>query len=298
MKTITIVDGSGYLFRAWYAFPAMYDDLGRNQNVIYGFTRMILKLIFEEESEYFLIARDSPIKTKRHENYPEYKANRQALEDEFKYQIPLVQELIQELAIPNLVAPGYEADDIIATLVANYKDNPECTIKVYSSDKDLKQFLQENVLIIDPIKNQMTRTIDFQKEFGFAPLSIVDYLALVGDSADNIKGVPSIGPKKASFLIQKYGTMENIYTHLAEIPQDLRTKLQVAREEAFFSKTLVQLMMVPEIMGLDLEYLQLSRDLDHREHVLVGKQQFQGMKKMIHEYRKKLSEPQQIWLFG
>lgn len=178
MKTLSIIDGSGFLFRARYAFPPMPDARGNNQNVIYGFMRMMLKLLLEQP-DYFVIARDSPVKTKRHEQYQDYKANRKKLEDEFKQQIPLVQQLVQELGIPNIVAPGYEADDSIATLVSLYKNDPELMIQVFSSDKDLKQFLCENVVITDPLKNETTRVADFEKEFGFAPLSIVDYLALI-----------------------------------------------------------------------------------------------------------------------
>ena len=164
MKTLSIIDGSGFLFRAWYAFPPMFDERGRNINVVYGFIRMMLKLL-SEESDYFIIAWDSPVKTKRHEYYQEYKANRKKMEDEFRQQIPQVLSLIEELRVPNVVAPGYEADDIIATLVACYQQDPELLIQVYSSDKDLKQFLSDNVVIIDPLKNQLTKVIDFQKEF-------------------------------------------------------------------------------------------------------------------------------------
>ena len=169
----------------------MINAQGQNQNVIYGSIRMMLKLLFEQP-EYFVICWDSPIKTKRKEKYEAYKANRTKLEDEFKAQIPLVMELVSELRIPTITAPGYEADDSIGTLATLHQKNPDLLV---------------------------------QKEFGFAPVSIVDYLALIGDAADNVKGVAGIGPKKASDLIKKYGTIEQIYTHLDEIQGEIKEKL-------------------------------------------------------------------------
>lgn len=186
-----IVDGSGFLFRAWYAFPSMPNAEGQNQNVIYGFIRMMIKLLLEQP-EYFVICRDSPVKTKRKELYEDYKANRAKIDDEFRQQIPLVMELVNELGIPNIVAPGYEADDSIGTLAMLYQENPELLIQVFSSDKDLKQLLKDNIVVTDPLKQTTTTISDFEREFGFAASSIVDYLALIGDAADNVKGVPGI----------------------------------------------------------------------------------------------------------
>ena len=224
MKTLSLVDGSGFLFRAWYAFPPMINAQGQNQNVIYGSIRMMLKLLFEQP-EYFVICWDSPVKTKRKEKYEAYKANRTKLEDEFKAQIPLVMELVSELGIPTVTAPGYEADDSIGTLASFHQKNPDLLVQVFSSDKDLKQLLAPNLIVTDPLKHITTKIPDFEKEFGFAPMSIVDYLALIGDAADNVKGVAGIGPKKASDLIKKYGTIEQIYTHLDEIQGEIKEKL-------------------------------------------------------------------------
>lgn len=296
MKTLSIIDGSGFLFRAWYAFPPMSNAQGQNQNVIYGFSRMMLKLLLEQP-DYFVIAWDSPVKTKRHEQYQDYKANRKKLEDEFKQQIPLVQTLVNELGIPNVVAPGYEADDSIATLVAAHQKNTDLMIQVFSSDKDLKQFLAENVVVTDPIKNLTTRIPDFEREFGFIPASIVDYLALIGDGADNVKGVAGIGPKKASDLIKKYGTIEQIYAHLDEIKGEIREKLIAGEQDAFFSKKLILLMEVPELKNQSLEALKLNIDFAHWEQVLVQKWGFKGLQKTLGELKKKTTEPQQLGLF-
>lgn len=296
MKRLAIIDGSGFMFRAWYAFPPLMNKEGKNLNVVYGFTRMMLKLL-AEQYEYFVIARDSAVKTKRHEAYQEYKATRKKLEDAFKIQIPLVHQVINELWVANIAAPGYEADDIIATLVKNYQNLPDLSIQVFSSDKDLKQLLQSNVLVTDPLKNLTTTVADFEQEFGFAPASIVDYLALIGDSADNIKGVAGIGPKKALDLIQRFGTIENIYEHLEDIWGELKEKLAAGVEDALFSKQLIELMQVPELENKALEEINLTVDLEKWKEILIGEWEFFGLKKFFEEWKKKLKTPQQLGLF-
>lgn len=176
------------MYRAYYAFPPLTDSTGRNVNVVYGFFRMVMKIL-AEKPDYFMIAWDSPVKTHRHEAYPEYKANRKKMEDDFKDQIPLVQSIVQELGLPSMVAPGYEADDILASFALKYKDEPRLSLDIYSGDKDLKQLLSQNVFCIDPMKNVVTTPQTFFQEFGFPPHHIVDYLSLLGDASDNVKGV-------------------------------------------------------------------------------------------------------------
>ena len=296
MKKIMLIDGSGFLFRAWYAINGIYNEEGQNINVVFGFTRMMLKLLVEKP-DYFVIAWDSPVKTKRHEEYQEYKANRKKMEDEFKNQIPMVKDLVNELGIPNITAPWYEADDIVSTLVWEYKDIEGLYLQVYTSDKDLKQFLAENIVIKDSLKNQTTSLLDFEKEFGFEPKHIVDYLALIGDAADNIKGVSGIGPKKALTLVQKYWTVENIYEHIEELTPDLKDKLLNDKESAFFSKHLIELLEVPELKGKDIESLELSIDFKKRDEILFEKWKFNTARKIFDELKKLYTQPQQLWLF-
>ena len=147
---------------------------------------MLLK-IFQEKPDYLVITRDSPVRTIRHEMYEDYKATRKKMEDDFKQQIPLTKQIVEELGIPALAAPGYEADDIIATFARKYQKNPDLKIDIYSADKDLKQLLAPNVFTIDPMREIHTDTAAFVKEFNFQPEHILDYLSLVGDSSDNIK---------------------------------------------------------------------------------------------------------------
>lgn len=297
MQKLVIVDGSGFLFRAWFAFPQMLNSQGINQNVLYGFTRMMLKLIDETSPDYFIIARDSPVKTKRHEAYPDYKATRPKIDDDFKQQIPSVYALIDQLWIASFQAPGYEADDIIFSFAKEYQKKSDLTIQVVSSDKDLKQLLDTNIIITDPAKNITTSLLDFEQERGFAPMHIVDYLALIGDSADNVKGVSGIWPKGAINLVQTYGSIENIYEHLSDLAPKLVEKLEKGREDAVFSKKLIELMLVPQIAGLDLEKRSANKNIDQREQVLVKQQGFSSLQKLLDSLKKRYTQPQQLWLF-
>lgn len=296
MKNIVLIDWSWFLFRSWYAISPILDKEWRNINVVFGFCRMMMKL-FLEKPDYFVIAWDSPIKTKRHEEYQEYKATRRKMEDEFKQQIPLVKDLVSELWIPNLTFPWYEADDIIYTVVENFKDDKSLNFQVYTSDKDLKQFLCDNIVIKDSMKNQTTTLLDFRKEFWFEPELIIDYLALIWDHADNIKWVTWIWPKKALSLVQNYWTVENIYEHLDEFTPDLRDKLENDRESAFFSKHLIQLMNVDDMNGYQLDNFAFSIDFDKREDILLKKWGFKSMAKLFQELKKIYTQPQQLWLF-
>lgn len=291
-----LIDGSWFLYRAYYALPPLRDSTGQNMNVIYGFFRMLLK-IFQEKPDYLVITRDSPVKTIRHEAYPEYKANRKKMEDDFKHQIPITQKIVQELGIPNISAPGYEADDIIATFVHKYKENPDLMIDIYSSDKDLKQLLAPNVFAVDPMKGITIKTEDFVREFNFNPENILDYLSLVGDSSDNIKWVAGIWPKKASDLIVKYQTIDNIYAHIDEITGDVKQRLLDDKESAYQSRDLITLHTVKEVESTTIENFTLKMDFPHFKNVLVNQNNFHSIQKTLDELQKRFETPQQqsLW---
>jgi len=274
----------------------MPDRDGHNINVVYWFFRMLLKL-FHDKPDYFVVARDAPTKTHRHEIYPEYKANRVKAPDDFKAQIPIVQEVAKKLNIHSLVLPGYEADDIIASMAKKYKQDKEIMCNIFSSDKDLKQLLDENVIFTDPSKWTQYKTKDFVQEYLFDPQYILDYLALIWDGADNIKWVPGIWPKWASTLIQKYQTVENIYKHIDEISGWIKDKLIEWKEEAFKAKGLIELENVPEVEEINLEQYKFDIDFDNYKKVLVTEHNFGSMEKAITELKNKFHMPQQSSLF-
>lgn len=272
------------------------DANGHNMNVVYGFARMILKII-AEKPDYFVITWDSPVKTHRHEKYEDYKATRKKMEDDFKYQIPFVVELVEKLGIPHLVYPGFEADDILASLVAAHKHEPDLSLYVYSADKDLKQLVGPTTYCVDPMKQTTSTVESFVKEFGFAPQHIVDYLALLGDASDNIPGVSGFGPKKASDLVCKYGDLENIYAHLEELSRDIQEKLTTGQEDAFFSKDLIKLHIIPELLQKDVSTYTLHADFAKWKDILVTEYHFNSMGKLLDEIKKKFTMPVQSSLF-
>lgn len=291
-----LLDWSWFLYRAYYAFPPFVDEHGHNMNVVYGFARMILKII-AEKPDYFVITWDSPVKTHRHEMYQEYKATRKKMEDDFKYQIPFVIELVQKLGLAHLVYPWFEADDILASLVAAHKHESDLSLYVYSADKDLKQLVWPNTYCVEPMK-QITSTVEsFTKEFGFAPQHIVDYLSLLWDASDNIPGVSGIWPKKASDLICKYGDIETMYDHLQELPRDLQEKLTAGQEDAMFSKELIKLYVIPELLDKSLDTYALHADFPKWKEILVNEYHFKQMEKTLDEIKKKFTMPTQNSLF-
>lgn len=307
MKKLYLIDWSGYLYRAYYAFPEMPDKDGHNINVVYWFFRMLLKL-FHEKPDYLVVAWDAHTKTHRHQIYPEYKANRVKAPDDFKAQIPIVQEVAKKLNIHSLVLPGYEADDIIASMAKKYKQDKEIMCNILSSDKDLKQLLSENVFVTDPWKWITSKTKDFIQEYIFEPQYILDYLALIWDSADNIKWVAGIWPKWASILIKKYKTIENIYKAIDEaeelwvenidwISSWIKDKLIEWREDAFKAKWLIELEVVPDTELWNLEDLKFEIDFEIYKKILVQEQNFTGMDKVITDLKNKYHMPQQSSLF-
>ncbi len=296
MKKFRILDWSGFLYRAYYAFPTLTDKDGHNINVVYGFLRMIFKIL-AEKPEYFVIARDSPAKTMRHDMFPDYKANRKKMEDDFKLQIPITKDIIQKIGLPNITIPWYEADDIIATLARTYEKEADVQIELYSSDKDLKQLLWPKVYAVDPMKQQTITPQDFIKEFWFEPQYILDYLSLIGDSSDNVKWVAGIWPKKASDLIKKYQTIDAIYEHINESPWDLQQKLLEWKADAYMSRKLIELQEAPGIESSTLEEYIFQPDFEKMKTVFVQEYQFNSMEKMIDELKKKYYQPTQTSFF-
>lgn len=250
-----------------------------------------------EKPDYFVIAWDSPVKTHRHEMYEDYKATRKKMEDDFKHQIPFVIELVEKLWLPHLVSPWFEADDILASLVSAYKHTPDLSLYVYSADKDLKQLLSPSTYCVDPMK-QVTSTVEsFIKEYGFAPHHIVDYLSLLGDASDNIPGVSGFGPKKATDLVSKYGDIENIYAHIQELSWDIQEKLTAGQEDAMFSKELIKLHVIPELLDEDISKYTLQPEFAKWKDILVKEYHFASMEKVVDDLKKKYFMPTQNSLF-
>ncbi len=295
MKKLTIVDGSGYLFRAYHGLPPLTNSEGHEVHAIYGFLRMLFK-VFHDKPDYFVLARDSPHKTLRHEQFAEYKGQRPALPDDFKWQIRTTKDIITELNINCQEIPGYEADDIIATL-AQKASKAWHLVEIMTSDKDMKALICDNITCVDPMKWLTHTQANFIAERWFEPQYMIDYLSLIWDASDNIPGVRWIGPKGAIWLIQKYHTLETIYENLDNIAPSLQEKLRDNKDIAFQSKSLVQLMDVPSLMDTPMDDYITKFDFKHMREILITQYKFNSMEKNIRELQNIYEQPQQMWLF-
>ena len=220
-RSLTLVDGSGFIFRAYYALPPLTRKDGTPINAVMGYCNMIWRLIAETKTDSLAVIFDVASKTFRNEIYKEYKANRSEAPEDLIPQFSLIREATKAFNIPYIELAGYEADDIIATY-ASQASKEGWEVEIISSDKDLMQLVKDNVKMIDPMK---MITIDKEgvfKKFGVYPDKVIDVQALAGDSTDNIPGVPGIGIKTAAELINKYGDLESLLMRAHEITQPKR----------------------------------------------------------------------------
>jgi len=292
MKSFYIIDGSWYMFRAYYGLPEMKNTNWENINLIFGFLKMILRLLLEQP-DYFLISWDLPKKTIRHEKFSEYKSNRIKIPDDFKSQIPILQDIIKNIWIPSLWIEWYEADDIIYSF-AKIWSSKNIQTTIFSWDKDMKQVLDQNIIFKDPMKNKITKYADFLQEYWFEPKYIVDYLALIWDTSDNIPWVVWIWPKTAIWLISKYNTIENIYLNIDKIAPKIKEKLIFWKESVLYSKDLILLM---EISNLDIENCKYDIDFDNIYDIIIDKMWFNSFVGILNELKHKKSMPKEVWLF-
>lgn len=236
---LVLIDGYGFVFRAFHAFPPLIREDGVNVGAIYGFTSMLTKVILEFSCSHLAVVLDSGGKTFRHDIFADYKSHRPPAPAELIPQFPLVREAVSSLNISLLEKQGFEADDIIATF-AKTASNKGIKVTIISSDKDLMQLIDANISMYDPLKSKVIQAEQVIEKFGVKPEQIIDILSLIGDSADFIPGVPSIGPKTAAELLNKYDSLEGIYQNIDDIPPSKRKESLVENKNlAILSKKLV-----------------------------------------------------------
>ena len=244
-----LIDGSGYIFRAYYALPPLTRKSdGLPTGAVSGFCSMLFKLLEDSKSSqnlqkptHFAVIFDSARKTFRNEIYADYKANRSEAPDDLAPQFEYIRKSVLAFNLPSVELINYEADDLIATYT-NKILNEGAKVTIVSSDKDLMQLFKKNVRIYDPMKNKFVTEEDVQNKFGVAPSKVIDVQALAGDSSDNVPGVPGIGVKTAAELINKYGNLEKLLTSANEIKQNKRRETLIEnKDKAVISKKLVTL---------------------------------------------------------
>ena len=246
LPPVYLVDASVYIFRAWFSMPDDFvNQQGQPTNAVYGFSGFLCSLLEQTAAEHVAVAFDESLSTSyRNELYPEYKANRDPAPEELKRQFGWSRAVAEAMGLSCYADGRYEADDLIGTL-AEYWRNRGHPICVVTSDKDLAQLVGEKDLWWDFSRNQKLNARQLTDKFGVEPHQMADYLALTGDSVDNIPGVPGVGPKSASALLHHFGDLDSIYERLAEVEalsirgaKSLRKKLSDNRDAAELARKL------------------------------------------------------------
>ena len=227
---LILVDGSAYIFRAYYGLPPMTRADGTPINAVFGFTNMLVKLIEDYSHDKMIVIFDAARENFRNKIYSEYKANRGEAPDDLIPQFPLIRECVKSFNIPQLEIEGYEADDLIATYSKLAKNEDIETI-IVSSDKDLMQLVSKKVTMLDPMKNKKIEIKDVEEKFGVKPEKVIYIQALTGDKVDNIPGAPGIGPKTASQLINEFKDINGLLKNLNKIKQEKRRNILIESEK-------------------------------------------------------------------
>jgi DNA polymerase-1 len=240
-RTIYVVDISSYVFRAYHALPPLSNSKGEPTHAVAGVSSMLLKLLREREPKRLLVAMDSKEGSFRKDIYEAYKATRPPAPPDLQQQMKRVREIVEAWGMRPIEAPGFEADDVIATVVKQARQQG-LRVVIVSADKDLLQLVGPDVLMYDTMRNKVFGPEETREKLGVEPDQVRDLLALMGDSSDNIPGVPSVGQKTAAALLQEYGSLDAIYEHVDEIKRKaLKERLVTHRDDAMASRALVTL---------------------------------------------------------
>ena len=236
-ETLYLVDGSSYIYRAYYAIRHLSSPTGFPTNAIYGFTQMLLKLLKDYKPQHVAVVFDAGRTTFRTEMYPDYKANRAAMPDDLRMQMEPIRDVVKAFNIPSLELQGYEADDIIGALAGRFAARGGKVV-VVTGDKDLMQIVTDHVTLLDTMKGKESGIAEVVERFGVGPELVTDILGLAGDSSDNIPGVPGIGEKTATKLIVEFGSLDQLLERANEVKGKNGEKLREFREQALLSRRL------------------------------------------------------------
>ncbi len=283
-QQIYLIDGSAYLYRAFHAIRSLSTSAGVPTNATFGFTRIILKLLKEKQPEHVAVFFDVKGPTFRHDMFEDYKANRPPMPEDLRPQIPHIKEVVKALNIPIVEKTGFEADDLIGTY-ARIAEEKGFEVVMVTGDKDFMQLVTDNAVVWDPMKEEIIDKEAVFNKLGLTPIQVIDMLGLAGDTADNIPGVPGVGPKTAQKLLVEYGNVEGIYENLEKLrsKKSLYAKLTDNREQAFLSRDLV---VIDRNVDVDtsLEEFKISPFDDERLAEIFKELEFH---KLYQEFRKK-----------
>ena len=279
---IVLIDGHSILNRAFYGIPMLTSSEGLHTNAVYGFLNILFRILDEEKPEYLAVAFDMKAPTFRHKIYPEYKGTRSPMPEELKEQVPLMKEMLTAMGIPLMMLEGYEADDLIGT-ASRQAQEQGLRVTILSGDRDLLQLVTPAAMVrIPKTKSTGTQIEDYLPEdvlakYQVSPSQIVDLKGLMGDSSDNIPGIPGVGEKTAAKIIAAYGSVENAYEHVDEItPNKARLSLSEHYDLAQLSKELATINCESPIK-LDLEKARIGNLFTHEALLLCRRLGFRNM---------------------
>ncbi len=277
-----IIDASSFIFRAFYAVRPLSNKAGLPTNAVFGFAQMILKVLQDFQPTYIAVVYDTKHPSFRKDLYPDYKANRGTMPEDLVPQIPYIKKFVEVLGLPGFERPGFEADDVIATLAHQAAERSgEADVCIISSDKDLMQLVGRHVYLFDTMKELRIDEAGVKEKLGVPPSQVADYLGIVGDSSDNIPGVKGVGPKGAVGLLEEFGSLEGVYENLSSVKKEaLRTKLEESRDLALLSKRLAT---VKRDLDIALDWHSLRPRARNEEDVkgLLEELEFQQLLKRI-----------------
>lgn len=266
---IFLIDGNAYIHRAYHALPPLTTFSGLPINAVYGFIRMLFKILKNLKPEYLCICFDSSKPTFRHQIFKEYKSTRKELEEDLKIQFPLVHDFVEQSGISYLIIDGYEADDVICSLAKKYEKDYK--IVIISGDKDILQIVNENIIVYNEHKNIWYDEEKVKQKYGVPPKLLVDYFVLIGDKIDNISGIEGIGPKTASMLISKYGSIDDVIKNFDKVEFNKKDKILSSKEELYKNKELLKLVSnIEALKKFDIENIKLfSLNFDKIKKFLI-----------------------------
>jgi DNA polymerase-1 len=264
MSTLYLIDGSAYIYRAFFALPPLSNSKGLQTNAVYGFTTMLLKILRDHKPDYVAVVFDERGPTVRHEEYKEYKAQRPPMPQGMQTQVPYIHRIVEAMAVPCIRQAGLEADDLIGTL-ARKAEAQRIEVVIVTSDKDMFQLLTPKTRIYDPVKDKWFGEADALARFGVEPGRVVEVMGLMGDATDNIPGVKGIGEKTAVKLISQFGTIEELLARIAEVaPAKTKQLLVDQAENARLSKRLATIQIDCPI---EFEPVQFKATSPHTEEL-------------------------------
>jgi len=278
-KTVYLVDGSAYIYRAYHAIRNLSSSKGMPTNAVFGFARMLIKLIEDKAPEYLAICFDMKGPTFRHEMYTEYKANRPPMPEDMVLQLPWIRKVVDGFQIPALEVAGYEADDLIGTL-ARQAGEAGFDVVMVTGDKDFMQLVTPTQIIWDPMKDQTIDVGFIAEKHGVTPEQMIQVMGLSGDTADNVPGVPGVGPKTAINLVKEFGTIDELYARIDSVTKKkLHENLVTYREQALLSRDLVTISTAAPVT-FDPQALSASPPDDDQLAELFKELEFRSLHKL------------------